>query len=153
MSSSLPSAEPTTNGGPPAELADSLSYLLKHARERLSGLNSAALAPYGIDGRELAVLLVLAGSEPPSQQEAAQRLHVDRTTMVALLDVLEHKGLVARRPHAHDRRKNVVVLTPHGHDTLAEATKAAERAEREFLTPIGDASGRQLKAMLLNLIR
>ena len=38
------------------------------------------------------MLLVLAGHEPGSQQQAAQRLGVDRTTMVALLDVLEGQG-------------------------------------------------------------
>jgi DNA-binding MarR family transcriptional regulator len=142
------SAEP----GPPAELAGHLGYLFKHARQRLGELTTAALAPYGVEGRELAVLLVLVGSEPPSQQEAALRLGVDRTTMVALLDVLEDKGFVVRRPHAHDRRKNVVALTELGADTLAKATKASEQAERDFLGPVGEAAGQQLKEMLLTLI-
>jgi DNA-binding MarR family transcriptional regulator len=44
----------------------------------------------------LAVLLVLAGREPASQRQAATRLGIDRTTMVALLDALENKGLVTR---------------------------------------------------------
>jgi len=38
------------------------------------------------------VLVVCASLEPTSQQQAAQRLATDRTTMVALLDALESKA-------------------------------------------------------------
>ena len=50
--------------GPGPELTSRLGYLLKHARLKLGDLTAAALAPYGLDGRELAVLLVLASCEP-----------------------------------------------------------------------------------------
>src|SRR5215472_10172994 len=79
-----PAAPPPELAGPPPELADRLAYLLKHAQLELAGLTAEALAPFGVSGRELAVLTVLAGQEPGSQQQAAQRLGVDRTTMVGL---------------------------------------------------------------------
>jgi DNA-binding MarR family transcriptional regulator len=125
-----------------------LGYLLKHAHKRLIEFTGPAMAPYGIDGRELAVLTVLAGGEALSQQQAAQRLGIDRTTMVALLDVLEAKGLVGRRTHPEDRRKNVVELTPSGQETLRDATAASNAAEGEFLTRLGTADARRLKDML-----
>ncbi len=137
---------------PAPELACRLGYLLKHARLLLGELTTGALAPYGLDGRELAVLLVLAGGEPASQQQAAQRLGVDRTTMVALLDTLEGKGLVTRHPHAQDRRKNVVELTPAGHETLRGATRAGEEAERRFLAPLTAPAARQLRDALHTLV-
>ena len=71
-----------------------------------------------MNARELAVLLLLDGREPESQQQAAGRLGVDRTTMVGLLDGLEGKGLVARHADAGDRRRNVVGLTDAGQRTL-----------------------------------
>src|SRR5262250_2140166 len=83
---------PPELAGPPPQLADRLAYLLKHAQLGLAGLTAEALAPFGVRGRELAVLTVLAGQEPGSQQQAAQRLGVDRTTMVGLVDALEGKG-------------------------------------------------------------
>ncbi|WP_031517254.1 MarR family winged helix-turn-helix transcriptional regulator [Streptomyces sp. NRRL F-5123] len=127
-----------------AELHGRLGHLLKHAQARLAALNAEALAPFGISGRELAVLLVLAGQEAPSsQQRAAARLGVDRTTMVTFLDTLEGKGLLARRPDPADRRRNVVVLTEQGTDTLRRATAASDEAERRFLAPLtaADATG------------
>jgi DNA-binding MarR family transcriptional regulator len=137
---------------PAPELIDRLGYLFKHAQLRLSELTAAALEPYGVNGRELAVLLVLAGGEPASQQQAATRLGVDRTTMVALFDALEDKGLVARHPHAQDRRKNVVELTAVGRDTLDRATEAGEDAERRFLAPLSGPAARQLKDALRALM-
>jgi DNA-binding MarR family transcriptional regulator len=137
---------------PSPELANRLGYLFKHARERLSELTAAALAPFGIHGRELAVLLVLAAGEPASQQEAAARLGIDRTTMVALLDVLEDKGLVARRPDSHDRRRNVVELTTLGSTTLRDATAASDEAERLFLAALAPTAAEQLRKSLYLLI-
>ena len=139
--------------GPPPELAGRLGYLLKHAQLGLAELTAAALEPYRLTGRELAVLTVLAGDEPASQQQAAQRLGVDRTTMVALVDALEGKGMVGRHADAADRRRNVVELTAAGRDTLHRAGEAAAEAERRFLTPLSTPDARRLKAALLAVIQ
>src|SRR5215467_11210860 len=146
-------AGPPELAGPPPELAGRLAYLLKHAQLGLAELTAEALAPFGVSGRELAVLTVLAGQEPGSQQQAAQRLGVDRTTMVALIDALEDKGLVRRHADAEDRRRNVVGLTEAGRDTLDRAGQASEDAERRFLAPLSARDARQLKAALLALIQ
>lgn len=61
-----------------------------------------------------------------AREEAAARLGIDRTTMVSLLDSLEGKDLVARRPDAGDRRRNVVVLTDAGKAKLRAATNASD---------------------------
>lgn len=125
---------------PPEALASRLGYLLKHAQLKLTEAAAQALAPFGIDGRELAVLVVLAAESaayPLSQLEAAGRLGVDRTTMVALVDRLEGKGLVERRRSPEDRRKNIVGLTPAGEDCLRRAERARAAAERRFLAPLG----------------
>lgn len=140
------------NDGPGPELGRRLGYLLKHAQLRMAELSTNALQPYGINGRELGVLLVLAGLEQTSQQQAAQQLGIDRTTMVALLDTLEDKGLVSRHPHADDRRRNVVELTDAGQDTLRRATKASDEAERAFLAPLGPRAAQQLRDSLYTIV-
>lgn len=137
----------------PAALASArLGYLLKHAYLGFSGLSQAALEPHGINGRELAVLSRLAGPDPMSQQEAARRLGIDRTTMVALIDALEQKALVERHPDPGDRRKNIVELTTAGRETLTAATRAADEAERRFLGPLGEAAAQQFKDALRTLL-
>lgn len=137
---------------PGAELTDRLGYLLKHAQQRLMELNAAALEPYGLSGRELAVLLVFDALGPTSQQDAARRLGVDRTTMVALVDALEHKEIVLRAPYAEDRRRNVVTFTASGRDVFAKALAASDAAEREFLGALDEAQAAAFRAMVRALI-
>ncbi|MFI9380012.1 MarR family winged helix-turn-helix transcriptional regulator [Kutzneria sp. NPDC052558] len=129
-----------------------LGYLLKHAQLRMAELSERALSPLGVNGRELAVLNVLMGREPGSQHEAAQRLGIDRTTMVALLDTLERKGLVSRHPHVEDRRRNVVELTRVGHETVIKANAAAEAAEAELMEPLSRADRQQLREWLRAIV-
>ncbi|GAA5040757.1 DNA-binding MarR family transcriptional regulator [Thermocatellispora tengchongensis] len=142
----------SSNDGPGPELSRNLIYLLKHAHLRMAELTTKALTPYGIDGRELGVLLALTGREPTSQQQAAQRLGIDRTTMVAMLDALEAKGLVSRHPDAEDRRRNVVELTDAGKDTLRQAVKATDDAEREFLARLTPQAAEQLRNSLQTIV-
>jgi DNA-binding MarR family transcriptional regulator len=125
-----------------------LGYLLKHAQQRLAEFTAPALAPFGITGRELAVLMSIDDLTPLSQQDVADRLGVDRTTMVTLIDGLEDKDLVVRRPDAEDRRRNVVVLTGAGQATMAEAAEAAEAAEQRFLDQLSAAEVAALRAAL-----
>lgn len=87
------------------------------------------------------MLAVLAADTEPvaaplSQSDAAHRLGVDRTTMVALVDALEGKGLVERQRSAQDRRRNAVRLTPAGHDLRRRAEAARQEMERHFLAPL-----------------
>jgi DNA-binding MarR family transcriptional regulator len=142
-----------TGDAMPEALASRLGYLLKHAQLRLAEASAPALAPFGIDGRELAVLVVLAAAEDPlSQLEAAGRLGVDRTTMVALVDALEGKGLIERRRSAQDRRKNTLQLTPTGQDRLHQAERARQETERQFLAPLSDRDAEQLVRALQTLV-
>jgi DNA-binding MarR family transcriptional regulator len=137
---------------PAPELAVSLGYLLKHAHLQLSERGNKALAPFGIDGKELGILVVIAGPEPLSQQQVAQRLGVDRTTMVAMLDALERKGIVSRHPDAGDRRRNVVELTEAGRGTFSEAVKVRDAAERAYLAPLGAQDAQRLRSSLKNIV-
>lgn len=134
-------------------LASRLGYLLKHAQQRLVQAAAPAMAPFGIDGRELAVLTVLAAGVPLSQQEAADQLRVDRTTMVTLIDTLEAKGLVERRRSEADRRKNIVELTPAGQDCLRGAASARDAVERDYLAPLGHALAADFRRALQILAR
>src|SRR3954452_23347778 len=134
-------------------LSTRLTYLLKRVLVDLEELHAEHLAPVGVSGRELAVLLLLDGRDPASQQQAAGRLGVDRTTMVGLVDGLEAKGLVARRANAEDRRRNVLELTEDGHTTLARAVSASNKAEQQLLAALDDAESTQLRTLLTRLAR
>jgi len=129
-----------------------LGYLLKHVQLRFFELGAAALEPLGINGREAAVLRAIADRYPVSQGEIARVMNVDRTTMVALIDDLQGKGLVRRRQDPDDRRRNAVELTDVGRDTARRAADAVERVERDFLGRLPSAEAAQFKKNLRALL-
>jgi DNA-binding MarR family transcriptional regulator len=129
-----------------------LGYLLKHGHLAIEALNDAALAPFEIDSRELGILLSIADLGAASQQQIAERLGIDRTTMVARIDALEIKGIVSRRPAPDDRRRNLVTLTEPGRKTITAATAASDRAERDFLSDLSAAEVKQLRDLLVRVV-
>jgi DNA-binding MarR family transcriptional regulator len=129
-----------------------LAYLFKHAERLMSELHVEALAPFDIHARDLGVLLAIDSTEPASQQEIAQRMGVDRTTMVAIIDALEAKGIIARHPDPEDRRRNVVELTPTGQDILRQAITASDAAEAELLAPLSLDESQQLRDLLARVL-
>jgi DNA-binding MarR family transcriptional regulator len=142
----------STSGETRARTARRLAYLFKHAERLISELHVDALAPFDIHARDLGVLLAIDSIEPASQQQIAQRMGVDRTTMVALIDALEAKGIIARRPDTEDRRRNVVELTPAGRDILRQAIAASDKAEAELLSPLSPEESEQLRALLARVL-
>ena len=129
-----------------------LGYLLKHAHLALEGFTDAALARFGITSRDLGALRVIAGGEAKSQQDVAGILGVDRTSMVALLDALEHAGIVARRPSEQDRRRNVIELTKPGRKIVVQAEQASLAVERDFVGVLGDEGASDLRRTLGALV-
>jgi DNA-binding MarR family transcriptional regulator len=138
---------------PPPRLPDGgaphrLGYLLKHAQLRYTQLASAALAPIGISPREWAALNCLDEQHGHSQKEVADLLGVDRTTMVALVDQLQTKGLVKRHPQPDDRRKNTVGLTSQGRAAMQSGAGLMDDCERRFLAALSGPDAAQLKNAL-----
>ncbi|MCL1871064.1 MAG: MarR family winged helix-turn-helix transcriptional regulator [Promicromonosporaceae bacterium] len=132
----------------PRDPEDALGYLVKHAHQRLTALADTALAPLAIDSKAFGVLRAVVGREPMSQQEIAARLGVDRTTMVALIDGFESRGLVTRTPDPRDRRRNAVELTRAGVALYRKADAAYVAAEEAFLAPLDAAGASQLREAL-----
>src|ERR1700749_1834072 len=128
-----------------------LAYLFKHGGRLMADLHVAALSPLDIHARDLGVLLAIDRSGPASQQQIAEGLGVDPTTMVALIDALEAKGILFRRPDAEDRGRNVVELTSSGKTVLRKATAASDKAEATLLDPLSPEEGEQLRDLLARI--
>ncbi len=136
---------------PPA-MADRLGFLLGRAHIAHRQVAEAALAPLGLAPRQFGALALLADEGPLSQQRLGERMGVDRTTMVALVDGLERGGLVERERNPDDRRAYALRATPRGRSVLGRAAAAVERAEEEFLASIPARDARRLKQILRKLI-
>jgi DNA-binding MarR family transcriptional regulator len=59
--------------------------------------------------------------EPLTLRELSERLTADPPYVTLMIDDLEDRGLVERRPHPSDRRAKLVELTPAGREIAAQA--------------------------------
>jgi DNA-binding MarR family transcriptional regulator len=109
-----------------AGVNDRLALLVYRAGVEVLARGEAALAELGIDGRDYTTLAVLATDQPESQQELARLMGKAPPIIVAAVDGLEAKGLVARRRSSRDRRRSVVEVTDAGREMLARADVIAE---------------------------
>ncbi|SFW77697.1 MarR family winged helix-turn-helix transcriptional regulator [Amycolatopsis australiensis] len=139
-------------GAPPA-VTRRLGYLLKHAQLRLAELAEPLYAPLGITGRQLALLTLFGEGPALSQQDGAARLGVDRTTMVALVDELEARGLVRREVAPGDRRKRLVRLTGEGERVREAGEEVTRQAETLLLAPLSAEDAQGLRAALGRIVR
>jgi DNA-binding MarR family transcriptional regulator len=136
---------------PPDALMERLSFLLKRTSGLVEQAIGTELARLSINGREFGVLTLIDAEGPASQQRLANRIGVDRTTMVALIDALEEKRLVHRRRDPSDRRAYQLEATSRGRETLRDALEAVELGEQQALASLSNTESAAFKQALQRL--
>jgi len=85
-------------------------------RLRLRGVDIESST--GLSGRELDLVALLTASGPTSVKSLVADLGLPRSTMTAIVDRLEARGLVNRLPNPQDRRSVILQATPVAFDAL-----------------------------------
>ena len=122
---------------PPAQepLKADLCWLLSRASYILTTELTAAFEGLGLSPRAHCVLAT-AMTGDLSQTEIAQRVGLDKTTMVVTLDELEAAGLAERRPSSEDRRARIIAVTTAGQRKVREAEEIADRIRADVLSAL-----------------
>jgi DNA-binding MarR family transcriptional regulator len=131
-----------------ASISQDLGFLLAKLHAAGSVVNNRALADFDLKERSYSVLILANSGLEPTQREMADFLSLDPSQIVALVDELEKRGLVARAPGKQDRRAKTVTATAKGGKLLGQASEAARRAEAEVLDGLPAEESAQLKALL-----
>ena len=134
-------------GGEPAAFR-AVGFMLSSLGHAVAATFSARLAPLALEPREFALMRCLATREGASQQAIGERLGVPPSRMVALVDALEARGLLERRPSPKDRRAHALHQTAAGKRLLAKATAVAAGLEAELTEGLDAAQRAQLLEML-----
>ena len=90
------------------------ALLLQLAFERVHAHLAAVVAELDLAPMQAKALHELDVEEPISMRELARRLGADPSNVTGLVDRLEARGLVERRPDPHDRRIKGLALTAPG---------------------------------------
>ncbi|HEX2180343.1 MAG TPA: MarR family transcriptional regulator [Actinomycetota bacterium] len=136
----------------PLALSDDLGLLVSRlgtvARVRIA----ESLSPLGLTMRQFAVLRALGAEEGLSQAALGERLKIDASSIVSVLDDCQQSGWTERRPDPADRRRYAIHLTPSGRRTLVRALAAASRAQEEIFAPLNASQRKTLHKLLLLLV-
>jgi DNA-binding MarR family transcriptional regulator len=136
---------PVTNVTPPfrsaAFLLSSLGYAVSRRFQELLG-------PLELEPGEFALLRAVAAGDGEAQNALAERLHISPSWMVAIVDDLERRELLERRPHERDRRVRNLHLTAAGKKLLKQAERRAQQFDGEVTEPLSEAELEQLLELL-----
>jgi len=106
------------------------------------------LGPLELEPGEFALLRAVAASDGESQNALAERLHISPSWMVAIVDDLELRGLLERKPHARDRRVRNLHLTAAGKKLLRRAERQAQSFDQRVSEPLSETELLQLLELL-----
>lgn len=97
---------------------------------QLRETSQETLAPWDITPSHLRALRVLTRHGVMRLSELSDHLHIAARSTTEVIDALEARGLVERRPDPDDRRATLVEVTEHGTSVL-DAIRAARGTETE----------------------
>lgn len=98
------------------------------------------------------VLNLVDAAEGQSQQAIGEAVQVPASRMVALVDELEQRGLVERRPNPADRRVRALYLTAKGRETLARGREIAREHEKELTRGMTVVDRKRLTELLRKIV-
>jgi len=132
-------------------LDGTVGFLLKRAQLAVSRDIKNVFGTFDITAVQFSVLTVVDRNPGMAQRDLALALDVERPRMVPVLDTLERRDLVVRRPDPNDGRSRRIHLTDAGSVLLRELTEQFLKLERRLADRLGEDDLEQLLAALRQL--
>lgn len=143
----MTSGPPTAGPADDDSLADALGAVARRLREK----SAETLVPWDITPAHLRALRTLARHGTMRLSELSDRLQIAPRTATEVVDAIEDKGLVRRRPDSRDRRAILVEVTEHGTDTLAEIRATRDTEAGRVFGRLSPADRAELARILTQL--
>jgi DNA-binding MarR family transcriptional regulator len=113
-------------------LGELFGYPLRRAQGAVFEDFMRTMAESRLTPGQFGVLILIDRNDGLSQSSLARALGIERSTMVAVIDRLEDRKLVQRRPSATDGRSYALSLSPSGDRLLAETRPRVRRHEKRL---------------------
>jgi DNA-binding MarR family transcriptional regulator len=124
--------------------------MCEYVMGQFGGRTSGLLQQLGLTPGHMRVLFLLEPDIARPMGSVAQGLACDASTVTWLIDRLEERGLVERRPSPTDRRVKAVALTPVGMTTKATLQERLYEPPPELLA-LDRAALEALRKLLLEI--
>jgi DNA-binding MarR family transcriptional regulator len=132
---------------------ETLSDTFWGVAHQLRHLRRETLAPWDIAPSHSRALGVLTRHGAMRLSELSDRLHIAARSTTEVVDGLQDRGLVERRPDPQDRRATLVALTEEG-TRVGQAIRSSRDAEAEaYFSVLSEAERTDLTGILRKLRR
>lgn len=128
------------------------SYLVARLDRLIRARLTESLKPYGVSVPQYTVLSVLAHRPGLSNAQLARRSYISAQAMHQLVNGLEARDLIARRPSADHGRVQPAELTPAGRSLLAKCDESVAEVERRLFDSLGPDDEGILRRILVETI-
>jgi DNA-binding MarR family transcriptional regulator len=122
--------ERVTEAQPDSGGDESLTEAFWSVARQLRETSQETLAPWDITPAQFRALRVLRRHGEMRLSELSEHLHIAARSTTEVVDALESRDLIGRRPDPDDRRATLVEVTGHGTSVL-DAIRAARGTEAE----------------------
>ncbi|HUC38328.1 MAG TPA: MarR family transcriptional regulator [Acidimicrobiales bacterium] len=147
MEQSSPAGSPLPGRRPQA-----VGFLLSQLGFETASRFGVLMSELDLEPRQFALMRAIGAAEGLSQNAVGEWLRIPPSSMVAVIDHLEGRGLVERRPHRSDRRSRTLHLTSSGREVLARATELAMGLEQTICQGFAPGERLELIEMLSRVI-
>jgi DNA-binding MarR family transcriptional regulator len=137
----------TTKQSPATEAWALLQQLMMGQRTRML----AVAGEFDLAPAQMFALKILEPGRPRAMSDLAGALHCDNSNVTGIVDRLEDRGLVERRPHPQDRRVKMLEVTPAGAE-LRERLHERLGQPPAPIAALGEEDARALRDILARAI-
>lgn len=142
------SREPVVERVDTTYLETLIGYNARRAALSVIGLFLERMAVYGLRPVDFSVLSVIAHNPGITSRQLCAALNILPPNLVGLINGLEKREWVVRRPHPHDGRAHGLHLTAGGRKLLRDAERTASELELDATARLTDAERRTLIRLL-----
>jgi len=128
-----------------------LLQLMGHLSLRLRVKGIDLESTTGLANRELNLLSMLTMAGPTSVKSLVADLALPRSTMTAIVDRLQARGLVRRLPNPEDRRSVILEATDHAVHALDAYTQGLQQLVEHTVSTLDDQEQAQLVRLVARL--
>jgi DNA-binding MarR family transcriptional regulator len=124
------------------------AFLLAQVGAHAASKFGERIATIGLTPPHAGIFRLLAVTQGLSQQDLSTRLGIHPSRLVAILDELESRGLLERKPNPEDRRQYAVHLTAKGRDIFARIGQIARRHQDALCASLTEEERQKLAELL-----
>lgn len=137
---------------PDSALGEFPGHMIRRLQQIVVARYAAETEPYGVTPLQWAALRAAQAKPGLDQSTLARDIVLDTSTVAGVIDRLEARGLITRKPSLHDRRVRTLYITEEGATLLAQVSPVVVDVQHWLMSPLTPQEREQFWHALRKLV-